>query len=149
MKRLLPLIIIMTSLAAYEETPIYPYGLELENETTLEEVDSYLSAEGWECEVLDEGLSLYAVRDGDAEIIYYWLDEDFLKEVSYSESWDDAWDGRERYGEWQAWLRLIHGKPMVDDETFHYWKLPGEEIWIEIVEPPDGTATLTFSLTFL
>lgn len=147
MKRLLPLIIISTAFA-YWETPIYPLELDLENETTLEEVESLLSTEGWETEVPDEGLSLHAVREG-AEITFSWLDETFLQEVSYSEFWDDAWDAEEGYAVWVEWMKNVIGKPMVDDETFHYWKESGEEIWVEFTEIPDGTATLTFSLTFL
>jgi hypothetical protein len=148
MKRFLPLVMIPAALAAEEETPIYPCGLELENDTTLEEVGSLLRADGWETETSDDELCLLAER-ADAELVCCWLDENYLEEVTYTELWEDGWAGKDRYGEWLEWLTLIHEKPMVDDETFHYWNLPGMEVWIEITEGTGGAATLTYSLTFL
>ncbi|MCX7022132.1 MAG: hypothetical protein NTW26_07675 [bacterium] len=46
-------------------------------------------------------------------------------------------------------LSLDLWKPMVDSETFHYWNIPGMEVWFEITEASGGAATLTCCITFL
>ena len=148
MKRLLPLIVLVSAFAAEEEMPLYPLGLGMANETILEEIGSLLRDEGWETEAAEDNLGLRAER-GCETLELVWLDETYLKEVIYTELWDDAWEGMDRYREWLTWLDTAYDEPMVDDETFHYWMRPGEEIWIEVVESSIGTATLTFSLTFL
>lgn len=147
-KRLLPLIVIVSLFAAEEEMPLYPLGLDMVNETILEEIGSLLRDEGWETEAAEDNLSLRAER-GSETLELVWLDETYLKEVTYTELWDDAWEGKDCYDEWLAWLKTIYRRPLVDDETFHYWKQAGEEIWIEVVESSSGTATLTYSLNFL
>ncbi|MCK4594951.1 hypothetical protein KAU45_10650 [bacterium] len=148
MKRLLPLIVIVSLFAAEEEMPLYPLGLGMANETILEEIGSLLRVEGWVTEAAEDNLSLRAER-GNQTLKLVWLDETYLKEVTYTELWDDAWDGKDRYDEWLTSLETMYDEPLVDDETFHYWMQPGEEIWIEVVESSVGTATLTFNLTFL
>jgi hypothetical protein len=147
-KRLLLLIAVFPVLAAGEQTQIYPLDLGLASETTAEEAASLLRGEGWEVETAEDDLSLSASRDG-ATFDLSWLDETYLRDATYTELWDDAWECQERFTEWVEWFRLMNGKPMVESETFRYWNIPGMEVWFEITESEGGAATLTCSFTFL
>ncbi|HUT99055.1 MAG TPA: hypothetical protein VM054_08265 [bacterium] len=152
MNRLLLLIAVFSVLAsasrAGEETPVYPLCLDLSIETTSEGAASLLREDGWEVSTAENNLSLDASRDG-ATLTLGWLDETYLRDVTYTEPWDDAWKCKDRLAEWVEWFRLLNGKPMVDTETFHYWNIPGMEVWFEITEAGGGAATLTCSITFL
>ncbi|OGD72467.1 MAG: hypothetical protein A2Y64_05320 [Candidatus Coatesbacteria bacterium RBG_13_66_14] len=146
------LIAVISALAsasrAGEEIPVYPLGLDLSSETTSEGVASLLREEGWDVSTAEDSLSLSAERTG-ATLTMSWLDATYLRDVTYTEPWDDAWNCKERFAEWVEWFRFINGKPMVDTETFHYWNIPGMEVWFEITETGGGAATLTCSITFL
>jgi hypothetical protein len=151
-KRLLALIAVITVFAsassAGEETPIYPLSLDLSSETTAEAAASLLRDDGWEVETAEDNLSLSAKRD-EATLEMSWLDKTYLRDVTYAESWDDSWKCKDRLAEWVEWFKLVNGKPMLDTETFHYWNIPGMEIWFEVTESGGGAATLTCSITFL
>lgn len=148
MNRLLLLIAVFSVLASAEEIPIYPMGLDLTIETTAEGAASLLREDGWVVQTAEDNLSLDATRDG-ATLSLGWLDETYLRDVTYTELWDDAWKCKDRYTEWLDWFILMNGRPMVEDETFRYWNIPGMEVWFEITEAADGAATLTFSITFI
>jgi hypothetical protein len=147
-KRLLLLVVVLPALAAAEEALVYPLGLDLVSETTAEEVASLLRGDGWEVTTAEDDLSLDASRDGET-LTLNWLDANYLRDVTYTEQWDDAFEAKDRYEEWLEWFKLINGKPMVESETFHYWNLPGMEVWFEITDSEGGAAVLTCSLTFL
>ena|GEM_PF-4776104 len=142
------LIAAFATLAVGEKPPIYPLDLDLFSENTAEEVASLLREEGWEVEIAEDNLSLDASRDG-ATLALGWLEVTYLRDVTYTEHWDDAWECKDRFTEWVDWYTLMNGKSMVDSETFHYWNLPGLEVWFEITETGGGAATLTCSLTYL
>jgi hypothetical protein len=146
--KLLVLITVLPVLAAGGETPIYPLSLDLSGETTAEAAASLLTDDGWEVVTAEDNLSLSATRD-EATLKLSWFDENYLRDVTYTELWDDSWKCKDRLAEWVDWFKLVNGKAMVDTETFHYWNIPGMEIWFEVTESGGGSATLACSLTFL